>query len=119
MPDTTEAAAAGPPPADRDPGAWRSEVMVRDKGECQAPRLDSKAGSCYDKHGKRLLWPPPPDQLEADYIRFAAVGGRHQFAQDHVLLCPGHHRGVGATQGYVWATANRKVLRAYLDSVSR
>jgi len=96
---------------------WRDEVVKRDNGECQAPRIDPKSGPCYDKHANRLPYPNPIDQLEADYIRLAAVGGRHQMARDHVLLCPGHHRGVGPSHGYVWATAHRRELRDYLERI--
>lgn len=69
---------------------------------------------CYDEWGYPMH-PCEPTHLEADYVRYGAVGGRHQFARDHVLLCPGHHRGTGPNNGYVWATAHRELLRKYLE----
>lgn len=96
-------------------GEWRAEVVSRDEGCCVAAQLEGeRAGGCYDKWGKPMH-PCVTGNLEADYVRWGAVGGRHQFARDHVLLCPGHHRGTGAHKGFVWATANRELLRRYLE----
>jgi hypothetical protein len=91
---------------------WRDEVVLRDEGCCVAAKWDNP--KCYDTWGKPIH-PCDTPYLEADYVRWGAVGGRHQFAQDHVLLCPGHHRGTGPNNGYVWATANRALLRDYLE----
>jgi len=98
-----------------DTSGWRDEVVLRDKGRCMAPIIDKDAGQCYDKWGEVLVVRDAALDLEADYIRFASVGGRHQFARDHVLLCPGHHRGTGPNGGQQWATAHRWELRKYLD----
>ena len=51
---------------------------------------------------------------EMDYVRRGSRGARHVLACDHVWLCASHHRGTGATAGYVWATAHRDLLAAYL-----
>lgn len=94
--------------------AVRAAVLLRDGG-CVAPLLDPDAGPCYDQ------WGYPPrfalQDVEADYVRRGATGQRHELARDHVTLCPGHHRGMGPTEGHVWATANRPLLRSYLDSL--
>jgi len=89
---------------------WREEVMRRD-GSCVAARLDANAGPCTDTWGRITETPT----LEADYVRHGAKGKRHELASDHVAVCPGHHRGAGATAGAVWATSHRAELRAYLD----
>jgi len=96
-------------------GRMRWEVLTRDGG-CVAPRLDPAAGPCYDQWGfaPRMLH---LDELEADYQKLTARGERHELAEDHVALCPGHHRGTGPNRGRVWATANRALLREYLDGI--
>jgi hypothetical protein len=79
-----------------------------------ALRLDPDAGPCYD------AWGQPSDgklDLEMDYVRLRALGTHHIRVDDHVALCAGHHRGMGPTGGYIWATAHRALLRDYLDSL--
>ena len=95
-------------------GEMRAAVLIRDGG-CIAIRLDWQAGPCRDQWGAHI----PEDclpEMELDYIRLRATGKRHELASDHVTLCPGHHRGTGAQQGYVWATAHRAELREYLET---
>jgi len=94
-------------------GEVRAVVFVRDGG-CVALRIDSKAGPCHDAWGSPLGW-RVLSGMEMDYIRKRSTGRRHELASDHVTLCPGHHRGMGARQGYVWATAHRPELREYLE----
>jgi hypothetical protein len=94
----------------------RMAVFLRD-GACLAPRLDPDAGPCRDKWGHRLHGAASylsPEVGEADYVRRDALAARHVLPEDCVWLCPGHHRGTGATAGYVWATAHRDELVAYL-----
>lgn len=96
--------------------------MERDGG-CVAPHLDPPSGPCYDKWGVELeAWQPARLRdlaLEADYVRLNARGKRHQYAADHATVCAGHHRSAGPNAGYQWATANRPLLREYLDTVSK
>lgn len=93
---------------------WRQEVVERDMC-CVAPVVDrAELNSCYDAMGQPMS-ACEREKCEADYVRFGAVGGRHQFARDHVLMCPGHHRGTGPQAGRQWATAHRQELRAYLE----
>lgn len=98
-------------------GRMRWEVLTRDGG-CVAPRLDPRAGPCRDRWGyePKMLH---LDELEADYVRLGAKGDRHELPEDHVAVCPGHHRGTGASGGYQWATAHREELRAYLDGLQQ
>lgn len=92
----------------------RFAVYERD-GHCMAPRLDPDAGRCYDRWGK-----PLPElrqlanELEMDYVRDGAHGGRHLLMVDHVMLCPGHHRGAGPNAGRMWGPAHRQLQRRYL-----
>lgn len=101
------------------PGQVRAAVIIRDGLRCVAPLVDSKATLCRDKWGELLTPRFHPNELEMDYVRNGARGDRHELVEDHVALCPGHHRGTGPTAGYVWATANRPSLRAYLVRVGR
>jgi hypothetical protein len=104
------------------PGEVKREVLHLDRG-CVAPVIDPEAGPCYDEWGRPLPSPPVPgyilpgamELLEMDYVRWGAHGKRHELVEDHVILCPGHHRGCGPWGGYQWATANRPAERAYLD----
>jgi hypothetical protein len=101
-----------------NPSEWRSEIEQRDHHCCMATKLEpAELGNCYDKWGEPMQ-PCDTAKLEADYVRFGAVGGRHQFARDHVLLCPGHHRGTGPQRGQVWATSHRAMMRDYLESLA-
>ena len=95
----------------------RAAVVLRDGG-CVAPRIDPRAGPCFDWLGRPLTHPLVG--IEVDYVNRGSRGGRHELAGDHVTLCPGHHRGTGpGTHGYIWATAHRAELRAYLEGVTR
>lgn len=98
-------------------GVVRSKVINRD-GWCVALRLDPDAGYCYDQWGE-LMAPDDKPRLEMDYVRSGAINGRHERPEDHVALCPGHHRGTGPQGGRVWATANRSLLRRYLEQYRR
>ncbi len=89
-------------------------VIARDRC-CVAHKIDPKSGMCRDKWGY-LMHPCEIKNLEADYVRHGATAPRHVSASDHVLICPGHHRGTGPSRGEVWATAHRQELRAYLDA---
>jgi len=93
-------------------------VAGRDVG-CVAPKIDPHAGPCYDRWGKHLplahnelKW----DDGEMDYVRLEAIGPRHMLPEDHVWLCPGHHRGTGPSAGYQWATSHRREEREYLEA---
>ena len=95
----------------------RQAVALRDMG-CIAPALDPHAGPCRDRWGARMDNAPRFLALvdgEMDYVRQDAIGARHQLPEDHVWLCPGHHRGTGPSHGVVWATAHRPELRGYLS----
>lgn len=100
----------------RKVGEMRQRVIARDGG-CVAPKLDPDADHCYDQWGNRAPVQQAPHQLEIDYVRHEVRGAHHHYASDHVTLCPGHHRGMGPTAGHVWATANRVLLRDYLERV--
>jgi hypothetical protein len=116
----------------------RAEVLARDGG-CVAPRLDPDAGPCYDRWGLllpevhyqgRMGWSTSDwacsgtmrsalmrwyrESLEMDYVRRDSIAPHHVLAEDHAMLCPGHHRGVGPHRGYVWATAHRDEMVEYL-----
>ncbi len=95
----------------------RTAVISRDDG-CVARRIDPKAGPCRDWQG-RVVDRVPLDQLEADYVRLGARAPRHRDPWDHQALCPGHHRGVGAQRGYVWATAHRAEARDRLEDLRK
>ena len=96
----------------------RIEVATRDVG-CIAPQLDPGCGPCRDRWGTIIGDPArylSLDEGEMDYVRQDAIGARHQLPEDHVWLCPGHHRGTGPSHGVVWATAHRPELRGYLSA---
>ena len=95
------------------PGECRAAVLSRD-ATCQAAGLDPAAGPCYNRWGGTRVH--EPEDLEIDYVRRGAVGARHELPEDHVALCPGHHRGTGPQGGFVWATANRGLLVAHLGA---
>jgi len=83
---------------------------------CEARLVDPDAGPCYDRWGKLI----EPDQVdwkegEMDYCRLGAHGKRHELPQDHIWVCPGHHRGSGPSAGYQWATAHRSDIRTWLE----
>jgi hypothetical protein len=101
-----------------DVGACREAVHARDRG-CVAHRIDPHAGPCYDRWGKhiepvRVGW----DEGEMDYVRLDAHGPRHALPEDHIWLCPGHHRGTGPSAGYQWATSHRREERRYLEAIT-
>lgn len=96
------------------PGMCRAECMARDDQRCQARAIDPKAGPCRDREGHVVVY-VPFGQLEMDYVRHGSHAKRHEDPRDHVMLCPGHHQGRGAQQGYVWATAHRAEMRAWLE----
>lgn len=98
------------------PGEMRLVVILRDGG-CVARLVDRSAGPCRDAWGKTATVGVPLDELEADYVRLRAKGKRHELPDDHVALCPGHHRGTGPQGGYVWATAHRASERVYLEAL--
>lgn len=84
---------------------------------CIAPLVDPDSGPCYDKWGD--LYPRNKQNfmgVEMDYVRLGAHGPRHTLREDHVMTCPGHHRGQGPSRGYQWATSNRDKERAYLEA---
>jgi hypothetical protein len=91
----------------------RAAVIIRDGG-CVAPKLDPTAGPCYDRWGSVLSM---VYDVEVDYVRLESHGKRHELASDHVAVCAGHHRGTGPSRGYQWATAHRRLLREYLETV--
>ena len=97
--------------------ALRELVMKRDRYFCQAWAIDPEAGVCHDRDG--WAWTTSPYDLEMDYVRRGAHGARHELPEDHVTLCPGHHRGTGQQAGYVWATAHRAEMRAWLEQQDR
>jgi len=96
--------------------ALRWEVYSLDDGRCVAAVIDPFAGPCYDRWGKVIDSAPRLtfEQCEMDFCRYEAVGPRHTLPDDHVILCPGHHRGTGPSRGYQWATSHRADEREYL-----
>ena len=96
----------------------RATVFARD-GRCVALLCDKNAGPCYDKWGTAIQ-PTLPiakawEVLEMDFVRLGAHGSHHELPDDHVMVCPGHHRGTGPSAGYIWATSHRAAQRAYLE----
>jgi hypothetical protein len=89
---------------------------------CIAAIVDRKAGPCYDKWGTvipaKMPFPKAYKVLEMDYVRYEAIGKHHELKEDHVAICPGHHRGTGPSAGFIWATSHRPQERAYLDRVN-
>lgn len=97
----------------------RMTVATRDVG-CVAPKIDHNCGPCYDNWGHIMDNAPtlmPFEDGEIDYVRFRSVGPRHMLPEDHVWLCAGHHRGMGPSAGFVWATSRRGLERDYLDAI--
>lgn len=90
-------------------GETRAAVLARDIS-CRAFAIDPTSGPCRDTWGTVTEDYTP----EMDYVRLRAIGRRHELPEDHVLLCPGHHRGTGSSGGRVWATANRAKMADYL-----
>lgn len=100
-------------------GEMRYATLSRDNWECQARNIDPSAGECRDAWGTPFAEFPAIKvlvDLEADYVRLGARGKRHELPEDHVILCPGHHRGTGNQAGYCWATSHRAEMRAWLDA---
>lgn len=101
----------------------RADVLAADGG-CVAPVVDGDGcGPCRDHNGvvRRPSYSGSDMVayvgLEVDRVRDAPTMGKapgHDDRTRMVALCPGHHRGVGAQAGYVWATAHRPDLRDYL-----
>lgn len=88
--------------------------------QCEAPIIDPDAGPCYDRWGKQIdpkkvNW----DKGEMDYVRLDSHGPRHTLPEDHVWVCPGHHRGTGPSAGYQWATSHRREERDWLEKFYR
>lgn len=79
-----------------------------------AIHIDWRAGPCRDKFGA-VVQVVPLEEMEMDYVRLRSVAKRHEDPRDHVTLCPGHHRGTGAQQGYCWATSHRAEMREWLE----
>ena len=88
---------------------------VRDVRE-EVMRLDGYP--CHDRFGTPRTIVLPND-LEMDFVRRGARGPRHTDPADHVMLCPGHHRGTGKMAGYQWSTAHRERMRVWLDNGRR
>lgn len=82
--------------------------------------IDPEAGPCYDRWGT-LIEPAKVKWLEGemDYVRYGAHGERHELPEDHLWLCPGHHRGTGPSAGYQWATSHRREERDWLEAFYR
>ena len=100
-------------------GEMRMVVLLRDH-RCVAPLVDPDCGPCYDRWGEPLRPGMRLSDLEMDYVRHGATGARHELASDHVMLCPGHHRGTGPNAGgRQWATSHRPQLRRYLQGLAR
>ena len=82
----------------------------RDRG-CVASRIDPRAGPCFDASG-RFMSRGERAKLERDHV-YGRERRRVEELSDFVLLCPGHHRGIGWKRGFVWATAHRDELQAW------
>ena len=97
--------------------ALRWEVYSLDDGKCVAAVIDPHAGPCYDRFGVVIDTAPRLtfEQCEMDYVRLAHWGPRHTLPEDHVILCPGHHRGTGPSAGYQWATSHRPHERSWIE----
>lgn len=95
--------------------AVRREVLARDDWHCVAPIVDPDgAGQCHDRYG-RPGFNVPIAHLECDHVGEMRMGkAAKSIAAKLVLLCPGHHRGIGENTGRVWATSHRDLLRDYL-----
>lgn len=95
----------------------RADVLAADGG-CVATVVDRRAGACRDYQGDLVLGRMVDVRtLEVDRVRDDPTMGKAPSHTDRarmVSLCPGHHRGVGAQAGYVWATAHRPDLRVYM-----
>jgi len=100
------------------PASVRREVLERDGYACVAPLLDMKAGRCVDRWGRVRDYIPSGD-LELDHVRSEPMMGKTADSEPAFLvtLCPGHHR-LGKA-GRIWATANRPLLREYLEGMAR
>jgi len=92
--------------------------MRLDGYHCRANDIDPHAGTCHDRFGTPRTIVLPND-LEMDFVRRGARGPRHTDPADHVMLCPGHHRGTGKMAGYQWSTAHRERMRVWLDNGRR
>lgn len=97
------------------PGEMRAAVLDRDDYECQARFIDPEAGVCRDRWGRELSTAHGHhhSNFEADYVKRGAHDKRHRDPRDHVTLCAFHHQGSRA--GYIWATAHRQEMRAWLE----
>jgi hypothetical protein len=97
-------------------GKVRDEVFARDGG-CVARRIDPDAGPCFDRWGRPMM-AYDLAHCEMDFVRHGSRGRHHELPADHLTLCPGHHRGAGASAGYVWATvaAHRIAARQWLNA---
>ena len=89
----------------------RRAVLLRDGGECVAPRLDQSAGPCRNRWGQPISVFHESD-LTLDHVKpHPMMGKRGPSSIDSmVCLCWGHHIHSG------WATSHRPELRAYLRS---
>ena len=90
------------------------DAVRRRDGGCAAPRIDPRAGPCFDEWGRlmaRTAW----WLCELDHYDYT---GRYDArplvkAEQVVMVCPGHHRGTGPQRGRAWATAHRAEIKAY------
>lgn len=99
----------------KDPVSWqaRQETIERDlriAGGCVAPFLDPEAGDCRDFWGD-IIRSDARLALTVDHVRpHPSMAMRApSVPRWMVALCPGHHLHSG------WATANRPLLRGYLE----
>jgi len=97
--------------------ALRWDVFARNR-RCEAEIIDPTAGPCYDNWGDQVV----PSKAnwkngEMDYVRLEHHGDRHELLNDHIWLCPGHHRGTGPSAGYQWATSHRREQREWLETL--
>ena len=100
-------------------------VARRDRHRCIAPTVDRNVGWCHDRWGHVITrW--PVGRIDRDKITYAhvkdadaqAMGKKAPTDPEHlVLLCWGHHEGVGERGGYCWGTSRDGLAkqRAYLE----
>ncbi len=97
----------------------RRLVYARDSG-CIARKLQGDEVNETDAWGMTLERPLHFRDMEFDHVQ-EGYGRMAAKAEDRaergVSICSGHHRGTGNSAGFVWATANRPLLRTYLDSI--
>lgn len=101
-------------------------IAVRDNYRCIAPLIDGKAGFCHDRWGNLITRWSDARVIDRDKATIAhvkgageqAMGKRASSDELHLLiLCWGHHEGMGEKAGYCWGTSREGLdkQRRYLE----